>query len=82
MTGPETSWKTGWFEIDWDRERRTGIPEVVLCASRSFGGLCPLVFSLASCSADGLAVAGVTSPDVSFFAAAACLSLIRRLSTF
>ncbi len=35
MTGPETGWETGWFEIDWDRERRTGIPEVVLCASKS-----------------------------------------------
>jgi NCAIR mutase (PurE)-related protein len=35
VTGPETGWETGWFEIDWDRERRTGIPEVVLCASKS-----------------------------------------------
>ena len=23
------------FEIDWERERRTGIPEAVLCASKS-----------------------------------------------
>jgi pyridinium-3,5-biscarboxylic acid mononucleotide synthase len=35
VTGPETGWEIGWFEIDWDRERRTGIPEVVLCASKS-----------------------------------------------
>ena len=33
--GPETDWESGWFEIDWDRERRTGIPEAVLCASKS-----------------------------------------------
>ena len=30
-----TGFETGCFEIDWEREQRTGIPEAVLCASKS-----------------------------------------------
>jgi NCAIR mutase (PurE)-related protein len=30
-----TGFETACFEIDWERQRRTGIPEAVLCASKS-----------------------------------------------